>query len=297
MNLGFMIGPLVAAALATISWNLIFWVDATTSVMCAAVAVLLLPRAALAPTAPSAADPGSAGSAASAGSDGAVGSAGGRSLYRSLASDRRYVVFLSAMVTNALVHVQLFAVLPLTLRDSGFPTVVYSMVITIGVIVMVTSELQVTKATQHWPAYRAGALGSLLLGIGLVGYGLPGGIVMIVAATVLNEVGQMIGGPTVFAWPAQAAPPGMEGRYLAGALAAFGIGQAVGPVLGVAAYQYLGHSFWWLCGAMGIVSALTTGYSMRLRPAASALGAADGLGGAGADRVLVSVSASGSTDQ
>ncbi len=252
LNLGLMIGPLVAAALVAVSWNLIFWVDATTSVLCAAVALVLLP----APARVAAAE----GAPARAAGDGGEGL--GR--YRAIVSDRRFVVFLTSMLTNAMVHVQLFAVLPLTLRDEGFPTVIYSTVITIGVIVMVTSELQVTKATQHWPAYRAGALGSLLLGIGLIGYGLPGGIFMVVAATVVNEVGQMIGGPTVFAWPAKAAPAGLEGRYLGSALATFGLGQAVGPVLGVLLYQHLGRNFWWLCGAMGIISALSTRYSMRL---------------------------------
>lgn len=249
MNVGIMVGPLAAAALVTISWNLIFWVDATTSLLCAAVAVVLLPsvRPTATPEADETAEPGMRANTG----------------YRAMFADRRYVIFLSAMLTNALVHIQLFAALPLTLHDAGFPTVVYSIVITVGVVVMVSSELQITKVTQHWPAYRAGALGSLLLGLGLVGYGLPGGIVMIVAATVFNEVGQMIGGPTVFAWPAKAAPPGLEGRYLGSALATFGLGQALGPVLGVFIYQHIGRNFWWLCGAMGVVSAITAGYSMR----------------------------------
>ena len=253
LNIGMLVGPLAAAALVSVSWDLIFWVDAGTSLLYAAVAVWLLPPTAGTHTAGAQPD----------------AHTGTRAGYRRMVADRRYVVFLASMLTNALVHIQLLAVLPITLRDAAYPTVVYSAVLVTGTLIMVSSELLVTKATQRWPAYRAAALGSLLLGVGMLGYGLPGGIVVIVAATVVNEVGQMIGGPTVFAWPAKAAPEGMAGRYLGSALAMFGLGQALGPMLGLLIYQYVGRDFWWLCGAMGVVSALTCRYAMRPRPAAA----------------------------
>jgi len=117
--------------------------------------------------------------------------------------------------------------------------------------------------TQRWPAHRAAATGSLLLGAGMLAYGLRGGVAMIVAATVVNEVGQMIGGPTVFAWPAKAAPEGMAGRYLGSALAMFGAGQALGPILGLVAYHHLGRNFWWLCGVLGLVAAVACRHAMR----------------------------------
>jgi hypothetical protein len=251
LNLGLVVGPLTAAALISVSWGLVFWTDAATSLMYAAVAVFLLPASPLAPP------EGEKEAAAADHGRGAL-------------ADRRYRVFLVSMLTNALVHIQLLAVLPLALHDAGYPTVVYSSVLVLGTCLMVSSELLVTKATQRWPAYRAASLGSMLLGIGMVGYGLEGGIVLIVAATVVNEVGQMIAGPTVFAWPAKAAPEGMAGRYLGRALAMFGLGQAVGPMLGLLAYQYLGRSFWCLCGLMGVVSALLCQYAMKPPAAAGA---------------------------
>jgi predicted MFS family arabinose efflux permease len=252
LNLGMLVGPLTAAALIRVSWNLVFWMDAATSLLYAAVAIFLLPTTRPAPG--TQADPGSAPAR--------------RATSHPLLADRRYAVFLTSMLTNGLVHIQLLAVLPLTLRDAGYPTVVYSAVLVIGTCIMVSSELLVTRATQRWPAYRAAALGSLLLGMGMLGYGLRGGIIMIVAATVVNEVGQMIGGPTVFAWPAKAAPDGMAGRYMGRALAAFGLGQAIGPMLGLLAYQCLGRNFWWLCGVMGVVSALSCRFAMRPQPLA-----------------------------
>jgi MFS family permease len=251
LNLGLVVGPLLAAALISVSWNLVFWMDAATSLLYAAVAIFLLPAS---PPTPK---------------DGGKEEAAAASRGRGVFADRRFTVFLVSMLTNALVHIQLLAVLPLALHDAGYPTVMYSTVLVLGTCIMVSSELLVTKATQRWPAYRAASLGSMLLGIGMVGYGLRGGIVVIVAATVVNEVGQMIAGPTVFAWPAKAAPEGMAGRYLGRALGMFGLGQALGPMLGLLAYQYLGRSFWCLCGLMGVISALLCQYAMQLQAAAA----------------------------
>ena len=257
LNLGMVIGPLAAAALVSVSWSLIFWVDAATSLAYAAVAVFMLPVARC------------------RGEGGRVDGVRDTTTYRVVLGDRRFVVFLASMFTNAVVHIQALAVLPVTLRDAGYPTVLYSAVLVLGTGLVVTCELLVTRATQRWPAHRAAALGSLLLGVGMLGYGVRGGIVLVVVAAVVNEVGQIIGGPTVFAWPAKAAPDGMAGRYLGSALAMFGLGQAVGSLAGLFAYEQLGRNFWWLCGALGVFSATACRYSMRPQPAGVAEGAAE----------------------
>lgn len=253
LNVGMLVGPFAAAALASVSWNLIFWVDAATSLLYAAVATFLLPSGRRSSGDDAAERPTPASTARS----------------RPMLADRRFVVFLASMFANALVHVQLLAVLPVTLRDAGYPTVVYSVVLVLGSCLMVSSELAVTRVTQRWPAHRAAAVGSLLLGVGMLGYGVRGGLVLVVVATVVNEVGQMVGGPTVFAWPAKAAPDGMAGRYLGSALAMFGLGQAVGSMAGLFAYQQLGRSFWWLCGVLGVAAAAMCRHALRPAPAAA----------------------------
>lgn len=252
LNLGTMVGPLVAVALITVSWNLIFYLDAATSLAYVAIAVFLLPQQPA--TQPAGQPLGSA--AAGAPTCG----------YRVMLADRRYVAFLVSMLTNALIHIQLVAVLPLTLQAEGYSRVVYGSVFAVGAGIVVSCELLVTRRTQQWPAHRAVTLGFLLLGAGLLGYGLPGGIPVIVAATIVNELGQISGGPTVFAWPAKVAPAGMAGRYLGSALAMFGLGQALGPILGVLIFEHIGRNFWWLCGAVGVLSAVIARYAMRQPP-------------------------------
>jgi MFS family permease len=181
--------------------------------------------------------------------------------------DRPYLFFLFAMLTNALIHVQSMAVLPIAVPDAGYKLIVYSAVFAVGAGIVVTCELAVTKKVQYWPAARAAVLGLVLLGVGLVGYGvgLRTAVPVLLLAAAVGVVGQIIGGPTIFAWPGKVAPAGAEGRYQGLALGMFGLGQALGPILGVTIYNHIGNNFWWLCGAGALVSAAAAGVGMRQR--------------------------------
>jgi predicted MFS family arabinose efflux permease len=260
LSSGTVAGPLVGAWVITVSWNLLLWLDGATALMYALIALFLLPRRE---------KPGDGTASADAGR---------RATYLTVLRDLRFVVYLAAMLTNALVHIQYYAVLPIALRDDGYPTVVYSAVFAVTAGMVMTCELWVTKYTQRWRPWLAGSVGLALLGLGLTGFGLPGGLVMILAATVVGAVGQMVAAPTLFSWPVRVAPGAAKGRYLGAALAMFSLGYAVGPMVGVPAYQRLeqvgnGDLVWWVCGAVSLVSALAAALSMRLRPGQS--GSAD----------------------
>ncbi len=251
LSSGTVAGPLVGAWVITVSWNLLLWLDGVTALSYALIALFLLPRREKA-------------------GDGTASDAGRGATYLTVLRDLRFVVYLAAMLTNALVHIQYYAVLPIALRDDGYPTVVYSAVFAITAGMVMTCELWVTKYTQRWQPWLAGSLGLALLGLGLTGFGLPGGLVMILAATVVGAIGQMVAAPTLFAWPVRVAPGAAKGRYLGAALAMFSLGYAVGPMLGVPAYQRLeqagnGDLIWWICGVVSLVSALAAALSMRLR--------------------------------
>lgn len=262
LSSGTVAGPLVGAWVITVSWNLLLWLDGATALLYALIALFLLPRK----------EKAGAGTASVAGRG---------ATYLTVLRDLRFVVYLAAMLTNALVHIQYYAVLPIALRDDGYPTVVYSAVFAITAGMVMTCELWVTKYTQRWQPWLAGSLGLALLGLGLTGFGLPGGLVMILAATVVGAIGQMVAAPTLFAWPVRVAPAAAKGRYLGAALAMFSLGYAVGPMLGVPAYQRLaqagnGDLVWWVCGVVSLVSALAAALSMRLR--ADRSGPADATG-------------------
>jgi MFS family permease len=247
LNIGATAGPLVAAWLITVDWDLIFYVDGATALGYGLIALLFLPHGK--PT-------------QEAGEDGGPAV---RASYLTVLRDRPYLLYMLAMLLNALIYVQAFAVLPLAITDHGYRTIVYSAVFAVSAGTVVTLELIITKWVQHWPAARAASLGLLLLGAGLTGWGLGIriGLVVLFLATIVGVFGQIIGGPTLFAWPVKVAPPAAQGRYVGLGNGVFWVGQSLGPALGLLLYQRIGSSFWYVCGAIGLLSAAAAWVGMQ----------------------------------
>jgi MFS family permease len=249
MNVGAVAGPLFAAWLITVNWELIFWVDGATALGYGLIALLFLPHGR-----PTQEDGGAEEDAP-----------GPKAGYLTVLRDRPYLLYMLAMLLNALIYVQAFAVLPLAIVGEGYETVVYSSVFAVSAGTVVALELIVTKWVQHWPAARAASLGLLLLGAGLAGWGvgLRAGIAVLLIATVVGVFGQIIGGPTLFAWPVKVAPPAAQGRYVGLGNGIFWVGQSLGPALGLLLWQHIGNSFWYVCGAIGLLSAVAARIGMR----------------------------------
>jgi MFS family permease len=237
LNTGQIAGPLVAVWLSTISWNLVFYFDAATTLGYCAIAALLLP-----------ADR----PARDADQESAADSTAARRSYLGMLRDHRYLAYLVLMLANGLVHVQIFAVLPLQLKAEGYGTWAYGTVATVTAFMVVGLELLVTRTTQNWPTWIAIMSGWALLVVGRGAWGLPGGLTIYLLATIIAVVGQIIGGPAAFAYPAKAAPAGAMGRYIAAAHGMFGLGYTIGPVLGVLLWTSLGKGFWAVCVLFGI---------------------------------------------
>jgi hypothetical protein len=65
-------------------------------------------------------------------------------------------------------------------------------------------------------------------------------------------VGQMIGGPAAFSYPAKAAPAGSTGQYIGSAHAMFQLGFVLGPTLGILLFDGIGKWFWGVCVLLGL---------------------------------------------
>jgi len=252
LNVGATAGPLVAAWLITVDWKLIFYVDGATALGYGLIALLFLPHGR--PTQEAAAEDGEPAQKAS---------------YLTVLRDRPYLLYMLAMLLNALIYVQAFAVLPIAITGHGYRTIVYSAVFAVSAGTVVTLELIITKWVQHWPAARAASLGLLLLGAGLTGWGIgiEVGLAVLFLATIVGVFGQIIGGPTLFAWPVKVAPPAAQGRYVGLGNGVFWVGQSLGPALGLLLYQQIGGSFWYVCGVIGVLSAAAAWVGMQERPA------------------------------
>jgi MFS family permease len=239
MNIGAAIGPLVAAALILVDWNLLFWYDGLTALAYAVLALTQLPHT------PAGGDrPGSAAAHVAA-----------RSTYVVMVRDSRFLLYLGSMLLSALIYVQFYAVLPLKITADGHGPGLYSVVLALSSGLLIACELKVTAYVRRWlaPGIAAG-IGTALFALGLSGYGLSSGSVPILLSTVVGVAGLMVSGPTMFAHPAKA-PAGLKARYLAASQALFSAGMTAGATLGVLVWRDVGEGVWLLCGLIGAIAA------------------------------------------
>ncbi len=251
LNLGAALGPLIAAGLVLLDWNLLLWFDAATALVCASLARWLLPDVRVARAAPG-------------------GSAGAGAAYRVLLRDGRFLLFLASVLLGTTIYVQYTVALPLKISSEGLPTGLYTAVLVTAAVVLILCELKITSYVTRLPAHVAATAGTVLMGLGIAGFGLSGGsAAALVACTVVFVVGMMVNGPTMFAYPATFPDPA-RARYISAHQATFGLGMALGPLLGVAAWTALGNGIWSLCGVVGVLAALCALAGMKTRRPAPA---------------------------
>ncbi|MYS21874.1 Predicted arabinose efflux permease, MFS family [Streptomyces sp. DvalAA-14] len=244
INLGTTASPLLGAALVTISWNFLFWGEALAVVIFSAVAATTLPHRVRPETADPADDPAGRGAAPAP-----------KASYLTVLADRRYLMFLLAMFVSSVIYIQHIATLPLTVKHLGMGIEVYAVMIAINGVLVIVCELLVAKVVQRWPIRIAVITGVLLTGIGMSLYALPWGLAALVIATLVWSLGEIIGYPSLFfAYPAQAGPPALRGRYLGASNALYGLGSAVGPFVGVMIWNRFGDGLWLGCGVVGLIA-------------------------------------------
>ncbi|MCX5609367.1 MULTISPECIES: MFS transporter [unclassified Streptomyces] len=245
INLGTTAAPLLGAALVQVSWDFLFWGEALAILVFATVAGVTLPHGQVSATGEKeAADASESGVAT-----------GRKPSYLAVLADGRYLLFLLAMFASSVIYIQYVSTLPLTVKHLGLGTGVYAAMVALNGALVITCELLVAKVVQRWPARIAVIAGVALTGIGMSLYALPWGIAALVIATLVWSLGEIVGYPTLFfAYPAQAGPPELRGRYLGASNSLYGLGTAVGPFLGVMLWNRFGDGLWLGCGAVGLLA-------------------------------------------
>jgi MFS family permease/mannose-6-phosphate isomerase-like protein (cupin superfamily) len=256
LNLGAALSPLIAAGLILVDWNLLLWFDAATALLYAILARWLLPDMRVDRAAPDAARRTTPGAAPGP-------TLGARAAYRILFRDGRFWLFLGSVLLGTVIYVQYTTVLPLKISSEGHSTGLYSAVLVTASAALILCELKITTYVVRWPGHVPAAAGTVLMGLGVAGFGVSGGsAAALIVCTVVFVFGIMINGPTMFAYPATF-PAVVKARYVSAHQATFGLGMAVGPVFGVAAWTGLGNGVWWLCGGLGLVAAFCAHLGMK----------------------------------
>jgi MFS family permease len=219
-NAGFTIGPPLGGLLAAYNFSLVFVVDALTSLVLAFVVWRWVPRTTR------------------------IAAQHTSGVWRALLRDRSVLVLLGAIVVVDTAYRQLFATMPLMLRDAGSPAVAYGVLIGLSSVVIVLLEAPLAIRLRAHHATRVIATGFTLVGLGLAAIGVAAlgiwpAIVGAAVGVAIITGGEMLYKPTATAHVADAAPEGMVGRHASLYAAASISGMFLAPALGGSAYEHV----------------------------------------------------------
>jgi predicted MFS family arabinose efflux permease len=170
-------------------------------------------------------------------------------------ADWRYSVYLVAMLLTSIVYCQYTATLPLDISAAGLSLWWYGAAVSLNGLIVITCELAMTKVVQKWPIRLTALLGLGLVSVGYAIYAISPLPIWFMVGTLVWTLSEIIGGPTTFAYPALAGPERLRGRYIGAMQSVFGLGTAIGPVIGTLVWFQVGRSVWlWAA----LVSAVAT---------------------------------------
>jgi MFS family permease len=241
-NAGFVIGPPVGALLATHGYDTLFVLDGALTLVLRHVTSRFLPD-----EAPVVRQP-----------DARAG------LWRAVRSDRSLLLLLPGVVLVDLVYRQLYATLPLHLRDHGQPLGLYTALVAIGSGLILAFEIPVALWLRDRPAIPVIATGYALVAVGFVIFGLPwlGVAGAAVVAMVVLTAGEILYKTTATAHVLDAAPSHLVGQYQGLYTGAATSGTMLSAPLGGIVYAASPGLLWPLCGVvagLGAVLAVAAG--------------------------------------
>jgi MFS family permease len=259
LNLGTTAAPLIGVALVSVSYNLLFWGEATMALAYGVAAIWMLPRrAGLAQQAPQETETAGTPQESKKGASG----------YRVLLRDRRYMIYLFAFLLLNLTYHQYTGALPLAIIKAGLSTWWYAAVISFNAVTVVLFEIWVTRYVQHWPTKVAQLCGYFLLATGYFCYAVHMSPLFIILGTLFFSVSEVVGAPTLYAYPGKIAPAHLRGRYFGAMQSTYGLGSTIGPIVGIMVFEHVGQRVFLFAALLAIAGAFIGQIGLR-RPAAA----------------------------
>ncbi|GAA1771905.1 MFS transporter [Luedemannella helvata] len=243
-NAGVAAASLLAGALASVSFSLMFALDAATTLAAAVVLMLKVSETRPAPAPPDrVAGPPAAASRRPAGGLFAV------------LRDRVFLAFVGLTFLCAVVSTQGTTLLPLAMRADGLTPAQYGHVGALSAALIVIGQLFVPAVLRH--ASRSAALGgaALLAGAAYGSLAFVDAYPAYLAAAIGWTLGGMLSAPPNAVLQAGLAPAPLRARYQAVFYLAFPAGGLVAPAIGGFSLEHLGRWHWLASAAIGLVAA------------------------------------------
>jgi MFS family permease len=240
INLGFAVGSTLAGLAVQAGYLLLFVVDATTTLVTAAIVFRKVRE-----TRPVRRVPSSNRSTGTA-------PAGLRTVF----ADRVFGVFVLLNLFTALVFMQHLSTLPIAMGQDGLSPATFGWVIALNGVLIVTGQLFIPRLVKDRDRSRTLAVAAILVGLG---FGLTAfaDTAPVYAFTVLVwTLGEMLNSPSNSTLLAELAPSTMRGRYQGVFSLSWQAAAFTAPILGGYVAQHAGNTALWLgCGALcGLVA-------------------------------------------
>jgi MFS family permease len=242
-NLSAAIGPVIGGILASISYPLLFYMDAVSSLIMAVIIITKLPE-----TKPELKEGEE--------EETIMQSVSG---YRDVFKDAVFMSFIGVSILMVLVYFQMNSTLSVYLRDiHDLSLQKFGAIISINAAMVVVMQFWISRRLKGQQPIIMMALGMAFYAVGFGMYGFIGGtyvFALAIAAMVIITIGEMIIAPFQQVVVAKLAPEQMRGRYMAIYGLSWGIPVAIAPLMaGIVMDNYDPRWVWWGVGIIGIVA-------------------------------------------
>jgi MFS family permease len=217
------------------SFKTLFWVDATTSVLAAALLFYFFRRAL----------PAREGS-----KDKAAASTGPL-------KDPRFVFILVPFIVIMTVFIQNSSTMSLfVVQDLGLSAAFFGLSITINTIMIVTMEIPISHMTSRFSHRLTMTLGAMFFAVGFGILALVHGRVGVMLSVVIWTLGEIVLFPALITYIVDIAPSSRRGQYMGLYTMSMGVAFIVGPWAGAQVFEHHGARVLWLgTFIVGLISA------------------------------------------
>jgi len=235
-NVSFAIGPAIGGLLASVSYVLLFFIDATTSILAAIFIARYLQETQSKESAEK------------------IAGQSMREVFRGYIEPLKDYKLIAVIILGGLVglvYFQWYFALPVFMRDvHGFAPSIYGGLMSFAGVLVILFQLWLSRKLKPMAAMLQMAIGALLFAIGFGLFGFIGSIGLFVIAFTVITFGEMIFFPTQQSLVAQLAPADLRGRYMAVAGLAFSLPNIVGPTLAGLLLDRADPNLLWYVGAI-----------------------------------------------
>lgn len=242
INLGWAAGGALGGFIASVNYNLLFWIDGLTNISAAILLLLVLSPA--------------RNSATPSSKKVKTETAPAPSPYK----DRPYLLFVVLTVLFGMCFFQMFATVPVffNTRLHLSPSLIGAVMAMNGILIGVLEMPIVFTLEKRERLIETIIAGTLLCGLSFAMFNIvPGELSLAIVSTIVITIGEILAMPFMNTFWIGRTTAGNRGQYAGLYTVAWSVAQVIGPGLGGQVAQHFGYTtLWWAVGLTGAICAL-----------------------------------------